>query len=489
MNKTKIGSFLTNPLLLKLFFVVVPFLCELPLLAPYLLSWQKMGLLWAAALLVWDIFKSRRILRMRYAVWIFPFLFCCGVTLLLNMGTSFRMNAIEFCYTTATLLMLYPVPGGRQKERLIKELSVLNYTMVFLTAVTATVAVGMFVVQAHIPFTFHGYTYHLGVFLNRLVGLYRNAIYPTSALGLLAACMQLVINRCRRKQVRTPLPVTLLLWYTVAVNFITVALQNSRGLFAGLAGALSVGVALYCLRNRHVRRLRGKSMAVRSAAACVAVCCVIGGMTLATVGVRELFARIPVWYVRMTGNVTEEAEEWLNQGEIDIDRETGEEYGALTGRPIIWEQGMRYLGDKPLFGHGPFTLADSIRLSETDNQQISHFHNIFVHCLVSNGVIGFLLFAALLSCGGVYLLRQYWRCPDMPYHTVLAAVLVLLAFLLIINQADTTILFQTKQSGFLFWIYTGYAVALASDGKPFSWDAPFRRLDGRLPRRCDPEEA
>lgn len=489
MSKTKLWNGLTDPLPLKLFFVVVPFLCELPLLMPYLLSWQKLGLVWAAALLIRDIFRNRRMLRMRYAVWIWPFLICCGMTVLLNRSASLRMNAIEFCYTTATLLMLYPVPGRRDKERFLKELSVLSYTLSFLTAVTATIAIGMFVVQMHTTVTFHGVTYHLGVFLNRLVGLYRNAIYPTSAIGLFAAVIQLVINHSRRARARTPRMITVLLWYAILVNFITVALQNSRGLFIGLTGALVLGAVLYCLRGRSSRFLREKPLPLRSAVACVVAVCVAGGLALATLGTRELFARVPVWYVQMTGHVTEESETWLDEGEIDMNREEKDEtLGVLTGRQLLWKQGFSYFAEKPFFGYGPFTLSDELRLTETNNQQISHFHNIFVQALVSNGLLGFVFLALLLGCGGFYLLRQYWQQQDMPGHDVLVAVLMLLAFLLIINQADTTILYQTKHSGFVFWIYTGYAVALASDNQPFALDAPLQRLARRLPGRRGQEE-
>ena len=67
-----------------------------------------------------------------------------------------------------------------------------------------------------------------------------------------------------------------------------------------------------------------------------------------------------------------------------------------------------------------------------------------------------------------------WREPD---HTAFILLMSLLAFLLVINQGDTTILFMLKHSSFVFFIYLGYAVALAAPKKPSPLDAPARTVD------------
>ena len=56
----------------------------------------------------------------------------------------------------------------------------------------------------------------------------------------------------------------------------------------------------------------------------------------------------------------------------------------------------------------------------------------------------------------------------------------MLVFIFIINMADTTILYMTKHSGFIFFIFLGYAMALCNTEQTFKVDFPARWLDSLL---------
>ena len=73
----------------------------------------------------------------------------------------------------------------------------------------------------------------------------------------------------------------------------------------------------------------------------------------------------------------------------------------------------------------------------------------------------------------------------MQMITFVAALAIagLMAFLVLINVVDTTLLFMIKHSGFVFWIYLGYGVRLWQDREPSKVDRPLRTLDAWLGNR------
>jgi len=169
-----------------------------------------------------------------------------------------------------------------------------------------------------------------------------------------------------------------------------------------------------------------------------------------------------------------------NSGPVKVDRENP--HGVLTGRPVIWKQGVEAFLKRPLFGYGPFALKNTIRLSATSGEKLSHFHNVFLQSLVSVGVVGSVFFFLLIGGAAFFLLRCLLRRTDHPQYAVLAVLASLLATLVFINMADTTLFFLSKNSEFVFWTYLGFAVMLLDDA-PYRLDAPMRELDRLFSRK------
>jgi len=72
-------------------------------------------------------------------------------------------------------------------------------------------------------------------------------------------------------------------------------------------------------------------------------------------------------------------------------------FGTLTGRTVVWAEGIRLIKQSPLLGYG--FHADRLLLG-------THAHNSLIHALMQTGLIGTLPFMAALLLGWFLLLKS-----------------------------------------------------------------------------------
>jgi len=486
-NKLKSGiSFLLDPFFVQVYFLLFSFLSEIPLIMAYVQVWKKVGLVWAAAAILWDVFTTRRILKVRFALPVAGLLAAYGVTVAVVAvvyPAAWYETALNWVCSFVTLWVLYP-PVTEDAEQGMLRLCGINWLMIAVTTAAAAVGLGMFLTSWGGYFYSHitDYKYPQGFVAERLTGIYRNAIYPSAFIGLAAAAVEWVRLKGRKWVLRVLLALSMLL------NLLHIVLSNSRSLTLATAlfGAL---VALWLLRGR----LAGGA-AKRWSVGVTAAVAVAAAVVVLTPYIRQGCAYLPQFFTPSVSDRAESPAEdddphsgmivqnntTQNSGPVKVDRENP--HGVLTGRPVIWKQGVEAFLKRPLFGYGPFALKNTIRLSATSGEKLSHFHNVFLQSLVSVGVVGSVFFFLLIGGAAFFLLRCLLRRTDHPQYAVLAVLASLLATLVFINMADTTLFFLSKNSEFVFWTYLGFAVMLLDDA-PYRLDAPMRELDRLFSRK------
>ncbi|MBE6768660.1 MAG: O-antigen ligase family protein [Ruminococcaceae bacterium] len=501
-NKLKNGlSFALDPFFVQVYFLLFSFLSELPLIMAHVQLWKKVGLVWAAAAIVWDVLTTRRILKTRFALPIAGLLAAYGVTVgivAFAYPAAWYETALNWVCSFATLWVLYPPVTG-DKEQGLRRLSGINRLLIVLTTAAAAVGIGMFLTGYGEYFysSITEYNYPQGFVDGRLTGVYRNAIYPTAFIGFAAAVAEWVRLQGKRWGARTVLLLSMLL------NVLHVVLSNSRSLTLALA-LFTALTAVLVLRGR----LPGGAV-LRWSVGVTAAVAVAAAVMLLTPYVRRGCAYLPQYFTPAVSDTTPTAPDTdmpdtdapsgegdeqtppsvkptpdnqakPNQGPVNVDRENP--HGTLTGRPVIWKQGIEAFLKRPLFGHGPFALKDSIRLSETSGEKLSHFHNVFLQSFVSVGVVGSVFFFLLIFGAAFVLLRWLFKNRTHPQYTILSVLSSFLATMVFINMADTTLFFLSKNSEFVFWTYLGFAVMLTEDA-PYRLDAPMRALDRLFSRK------
>ena len=194
--REKVLDTISNNILCKLFFIVIPLLNEIPVLTPVFNPFMKVGILIGLLFIFTDLFRGRTILK---TAGIVPaallVIFVLIGSLLHFQSEQFKMNLIELCYIAISFFVLYPVSNSLNREKLFGEITLINCAFVGLVTAASVISLILFFLKVNASYIFNNYEYHLGVFNGRLVGIFRNSIYPTATIAMFCAVIQYLVNR------------------------------------------------------------------------------------------------------------------------------------------------------------------------------------------------------------------------------------------------------------------------------------------------------
>lgn len=435
-----------------------------------------------AVLLIYDLFTKRKFLKARGMFWLIGFMIVFAVSVVLNYKTGLNLNAASWGYTAIALLLLYPDSLDKTKERSLFELSVLNNIFIAMTAVLSTVSIGMFLCLYHKEVAFGDQKYAMGWSQNRLFGLYSNTGYMITALALAITVLQIAVTKAKGKKIGRLYGFFLI--YTSVFNFMSMCMENAKGAFISLFAfafiAVMFSVAKKIFEKKNLSTV--KSVAAGAVAAVLSVAVLFGAITVS----RKGFSYLPSIYHSLGGEfyqekspetpavLPEENEEEKIVG-VEIDRNISESYGFFTGRTVIWRFGLQQFKQKPIFGYGPQSHRDVFIV---DNY-LRHFHNLIIQIIVSVGVVGSVFIFAFFEILVIYLLKRLFLHikKDDKYYYVFVMLTAVLGMLAVNSMAEVTILFITRFSMFIFWMYLGYIQVFADDSKKLKTDLITEKID------------
>ncbi len=471
-------------------------------------------LVWGAIVCLYDFFIRRTFVTARGILWIVGFLVVFFISVLINLSTGFSGNITSWGYSVIALFLLYPDGAAKDRPTVLRELSVINTIFIGMTTVLSTISLGMFVIQYSKVMWFDGQKYYIGWEQNRLFGLYANTGYMITAIGIAVIAIQWAVLRARKGRVSVPAKIFLI--YTAVVNYLCMCMENAKGAFLSLAAFLAVGALFLVLRWFFSR---GKKKWIGVCAAFFAACASVGLFFGAVAVTRPTLAYVPAIYwdlktqptiqkepaakpempsapqttapaeTEFSPTTTESAPAEPTPTEpkkepiqaINIDRDIDESYGALTGRPRIWEFGLQEFLKKPILGYGP----QSHREVYIVDNYLRHFHNLIVQTLVSVGSVGSLFIFGFFIAVFLFLLEKLFVLVSEKNQTysVAALLMALFAMLIVNSMAEVTILFIARFAMFMFWMYLGYAVALLSDGEKAPGNRFLEKMNGAVNER------
>lgn len=435
-----------------------------------------------AVLLMYDLFTKRKFLKARGMFWLICFMIVFAVSVVLNYKTGLNLNAASWGYTAIALLLLYPDSLDKTKERSLFELSVLNNIFIAMTAVLSTVSIGMFLCLYHKEVAFGDQKYAMGWSQNRLFGLYSNTGYMITALALAITVLQIAVTKAKGKKIGRLYGFFLI--YTSVFNFMSMCMENAKGAFISLFVfafiAVMFSVAKKIFEKKNLSTV--KSVAAGAVAAVLSVAVLFGAITVS----RKGFSYLPSIYHSLGGefyreNTPEKPEVLPEENEdekivgVEIDRNISESYGFFTGRTVIWRFGLQQFKQKPIFGYGPQSHRDVFIV---DNY-LRHFHNLIIQIIVSVGAVGSVFIFAFFEILVIYLLKRLFLHikKDDKYYYVFVMLTAVLGMLAVNSMAEVTILFITRFSMFIFWMYLGYIQVFADDSKKLKTDLMTEKID------------
>lgn len=435
----KLKEFFLNPINLKVFFILIPLLLEIPIFIPILNPYFKIGLVWAALFLLYDIFHEKRLIQIKGSRYLIAFILTYIISIFLNRKIQLKMNLIGLFYIiTIFFVLLIPT-----KKPLIKnEIRKLNLIIIKITGVVSTMGLLLYAIQFFNDFTYLNTVYRIGFYSNRLIGFYRGVTTPITAIAIMVSVIQLTIVYQEKSQDY--------IWpvYTLMINFIHTGLSNSKGIFIGLY--VFIGVFVFFLTyGSFLTKNLWKKLAFSAILIFVSVFLVNSTFKIT----RTVASHVP-YRLNQIYNFSDD--DTLKDEPIDLDREVSDDYDVFTGRPHIWKLGLERFTKKPVFGYGAYTTAKTISLPFSD-QSFSTYHNFYIHTLVSAGILGFISLMSFILIK-VYKTLQYLLTHNIKddNYLLISSISAMLAFYAVTNMGETTILYMNKFSEFVFWIYLGY---------------------------------
>ncbi|CAM3563349.1 O-antigen ligase [Erysipelothrix urinaevulpis] len=444
INSKKLYNTLFNPSYIQLFFIVFPLVLETPMLLPLLNSYLKIGLVWGAAYLAFDLFHERRFLEDKHRRLLLLFVGFYTITMIINIkNPNSRMNLIGYFYIVVQMLIITIQDTDRQVA--LRKLKFISKTIITVTLVYSIIGLILFIIQYHDILIYSNKRYVLGFYSNRLVGIYRGITSATISIGVMSAFTYMNIVYREDRKVSKYALVTLL------VNFVHLSLSSSRGILYSLLAYVLVLFFLYAIYFF-------KEITIKGIVKSLVVSAVIAGLLSGAIsGTKKAMSYLPSWYAHNYVYVSQLDEETgeapdIDEGPIDLHREIPEKYGALTGRPVIWKQGFEAIKKKPIFGYGAYSHANMITLGFS-SEVFSHYHSFYIHSMFSAGILGSLPLFAFIVIAAIKVLKYLFdknNLTDKDY-LIIATLAASYVFFVVVGFSDTTNMFINRFEEYYFW--------------------------------------
>ncbi len=499
IKESKVYNLIDKYLLTSLNFKVLMLVATMATAVPFLHNdyggYVKYGLAYGILVCLWCFFNGtiKELIKDKWNWVLMAFAGSYLISIYLNRDINFTKNINQWVYMLIFFLVLFMIPRWKSTKEVKSELSFISGIVIGVTFFYSLICFTTFLFDYQLEYVMSeevgAASYFLGMFVNRLWGLYNpNTGGMLNAISIILSVQLFFENKTLSKNGTATKLGMLCVVFNIVLQMCCLILTSSRGSEYGLLICILIGIFVYILKTCTKWSLWMRSIIALVFSVIVAAGCLVGGDI-----VQEGLAYLPAKVADVTGNefkdnagknpitsvatVPDDAESKNaeeNSTESDAQKATIErtdtgDGNVLTGRNFLWEAGLTLWKDNPVFGltrEGFAEDACTILFEITGtkrfnvNMKTGGLHNIYVTVLVSSGVVGFILLASFVAnvlYKSVYVL---WRKKGLDMSFFMAFLLSLLFFAT--EFIEARILYQVGVFNVLFWIYFGYTAYLAN---------------------------
>lgn len=421
----------------------------------------KIFLLWGALIFLWDFIHEKKLLGTKPLICLAVFSALYGVTIIINPRQYWVDNIKTWIYMVLFFVMLYGHDVKADISKWRKEVRTIMMIFIIVSAMLSAICMMTFVFQINFArMTVDGYM-HVGMYDNRLWGLYNpniggciNLISIFFSLGM----MMSLENRGKFKI--AGLSVNILLQYFCLL--LTGSRTSLYTFLICLAGFLFLIFNLI-VPSFSIKTLKGFLLNLIVAAFLVGAVYMIGNP------IKNMLAYVPVYaekyvgsYEQKTGFKDDENLEEIDKVELTrlevLENRSG---GVLTGRLYIWEAGIKAWMKSPIFGISKNAIYDFAKEFIEDEKWLqglsNSLHNGYITVLTASGVVGAVVFCVFLIMN---LIPMVWCAlcrVSYEKYILFATCLTIVISLLIVECFEARILYRTDIFAVVFWIMCGMA--------------------------------
>lgn len=413
-------------------------------------------LLWAAAVLLYDLFTNRWLFKYYGNHYLVLFCIGAGLTILFNGLSSLTSGIADFAYLFVVFFLFYTVGMDGDKNKIRKYLLRVTGILSLLIFLNALVSLVLLCLRWSVPFIWnlHGADryYYLGVSADgRFTGLQGNPnlLGWLGVIGVSCCFILYSTVRKRSKWLKVYLAVNILLqWFCLT-------LTESRGAALGFYGSMVIFFACLIATSEKFRIEKRKWQYVT---AYIAIC----AFALALWSVSGLVSKgvTTVLNAQYTQTIDKNNPNQINRpliGERNFDD------NFSTGRTVLMETGLKTVVNENLvLGVGSTNAPERWLAYKPANfggelSDAGNMHNLFLQILLCNGIWGlavFLLF--VFYCIRVTIKTVFRQRARRSDQLMIIALLSSICGFGIISMVENILIYPyTQLINYLFFLLLG----------------------------------
>lgn len=450
-------KYILNEFNIKVFFIIATIFYCIPYFMVFVDSFINLLILWAAAVVGWDLVNRRDILKTHSALIGMLFLGSFICTIFFNKFSS--VNLKLFVYIFMQLCFFTYFDSRKTKEEIINEFNKLSLVIIRITFVLNIISLYLF---------FSGYceVYTNSVTsMELIVGRHPNSsLYGIMANSNWTSFLELtniaLLKLQKKRHGKAKRREKAAFFLSIIILFLT----NSRGGFIGLLAFFTIEIVVNFIY--FLKRNRKKAAKCLVLFPILVVLILFGNSTVKTVSgnvFRYFQSR------KMVLNTLDKQQGYSSstKNSATVNRDKSEKEGSTNVRIELWQAGIKVILENFLIGIGGAEIGQYVSSKLSSDTQVdslalaSNTHNILIQTALTTGIIGLICFLAYIGREFLYgLLYLVAGSKNEEIEEIIGILLSLLASYLVINMVEADIFMSRNFMSSLFWIFLGYMTRL-----------------------------
>lgn len=414
---------------------------------------KYLSLVWAFIIIYHYYVKPRRFMQILHVRWLILFLFTTLVTAVIHIMDNFFLNILLLLHAVVCFFVLFGMHTERNKRRVRKELYIVTSIILFASTVAMIASFAVLPLGAS-EMKFLYSTYKFVIYENRFTGIFINpnllGFYGVLALVSAHILSKEELYNNIGKVIKFPK------WSLIIASVINLAgifMSDSNGSIMLLAGYI-LGVALYRLLGGKPLLNIPKLLLRFLALALVAVISV--GVLLSA---RSLVNKSASYIMNNVNQAVEQKDDKPSskpKTNANIVTFAHENENLDSGRLALLEKAVAIFYNYPILGVGKENIVLYGERLLDKGLKYSDLHNGYLTILVSNGLVGFVLFVGFAVSLGRQSIKSLFlekkNLKNSPYPCLFAFVFSYCIYAVI----EKTLLWEHTFMVAIFWYMLGY---------------------------------
>lgn len=434
------------------------------------LAIKSIILCWGLFILIHDSFIEKRAFKVAHKNLLWAFLISMILTSCVHFSVWFVPNLVIVYSVALCFFVFYGLYTEQDIKKTEQEMIfTLKFWVIFAT-VCGILSLGVLLIKSEYSI----FGYNLGIFRNRLIGIYTNSnILAFSMIQSIVAC-DFLANHYISSKVTSSKPNMIFLLCCVNINCICLFLSDSNASFLFLI--IYCAIRFFCnlffkeKNFKSIRLLRSLMTVMGFCLVMVSVCFALRGVCqkLMSTVVDDVHKQERMVKDRINGNSPADAVQSFDEHIDSVIIQNGEEnnthigrshYEVSSGRITLLKQGLLIFKHNPVIGIGRANLQLYGKKYLKNGLIHSDLHNGYLTILVCYGIIGFGIFAVITLVVALDVCKHLFRSTQKNYFGVFIRLFSALVAYCGYCLFEKAIVFDmTFMVGF-FWAILGYAMA------------------------------